>query len=120
MDLNKDPKLPFEDLYFEVITLLAVIEHLNPKMLVLLFREIYRTLKPGGILILTTPANWTKGVLSTMAFLNLVSKEEIQEHVFAYTLPLLGWYFGTAGLQMENIRLGYFEFFMNLGCPAKK
>ena len=120
LDLNKEPKLPFEDNYFEVITLLAVIEHLNPKMLVLLFREIYRTLKPGGILILTTPANWTKGLLSVMTFFNLVSKEEIQEHVFTYTLPLLGWYFGTAGFQMENIRFGNFEFFMNLWCTAKK
>ncbi len=120
LDLNKEPKLPFEDSYFEVITLLAVIEHLNPKMLVLLFREIYRSLKPGGILILTTPANWTKGLLSAMTFFKLVSKEEIQEHVFTYTLPLLGWYFGAAGFQMENIRFGHFEFFMNLWCTAKK
>ena len=120
LDLNKIPQLPFEDDFFNVVTLLAVVEHLNPKMLVELLREANRVLKPGGILLLTTPASWTDGILSLMAVLNLVSKEEIHEHVFTYTLPLLGWYFGAAGFPMENVRFGHFEFRMNLWATAKK
>jgi SAM-dependent methyltransferase len=120
LDLNKVPHLPFEDGFFNVVTLLAVVEHLNPKMLVELLREANRVLKPGGILLLTTPASWTDGILLLMANLNLVSKEEIHEHVFTYTLPLLGWYFGAAGFPMEKVRFGHFEFRMNLWATAQK
>jgi hypothetical protein len=49
-----------------------------------------------------------------------VSKEEIDEHVFAYTLPLIGWYFGAAGFEMVNLRFGYFELGMNLWATATR
>lgn len=120
LDLNQNPHIPFEDSYFEVITLLAVIEHLDPYKLSILFKEIYRLLKPGGVLLLTTPANWTNGLLYIMSILRLVSKEEIDEHKFTYTLPLIGWYFGQAGFSMEKIKFGYFEILMNLWGIAQK
>lgn len=56
LDLNKEPHLPFEDNYFSVITMLAVVEHLNPNSLVQLFSEAHRTLQPGGMLLITTPS----------------------------------------------------------------
>jgi hypothetical protein len=55
-----------------------------------------------------------------MASLNLVSTEEINEHVFAYTLPLLGWYFGRAGFEMTHVRFGYFELGLNLWATAQR
>jgi SAM-dependent methyltransferase len=120
LDLNSEPYLPFEDEFFQVVTLLAVIEHLNPSSLVTLFRDIYRTLFPGGLLILTPPAAWSDKVLRWMSHLNLVSPEEIEEHVFAYTLPLLGWYFGSAGFQKANVRFDYFELFLNTWAIARR
>lgn len=120
LDLNTTPRLPFEDQFFNVVTMLAVTEHLNPDSLVILFRDIYRALNNGGQLVLTTPASWSDGILHTMAHLNLVSKEEIHEHVFAYTLPLLGWYFGAAGFSMTKVKFGYFEFGLNLWAVAEK
>jgi hypothetical protein len=48
-----------------------------------------------------------------MARVNLVSAEEIHEHVYAYAMPLIGWYFGKAGFEMDKIRFGYFEFGLN-------
>jgi len=59
LDLLSNPYLPFLDQYFNVITMLAVIEHLNPANLVILFSEAYRTLDAGGLVILTTPASWS-------------------------------------------------------------
>ena len=120
LDLNSEPRLPFEDEYFEAITLLAVVEHLDPSSLVSLFREVYRALRPGGSLVLTTPAAWSDRLLHGMSRINLVSAEEIDEHVYAYTLPLLGWYFGRAGFSLDKIEFGYFELWLNLWARASK
>jgi SAM-dependent methyltransferase len=120
LDLNKEPKLPFEQGYLDVITMLAVAEHLNPSSLEKLLQEAHRTLKPGGRVIITTPAAWSDGLLHLMARLRLVSAEEINEHVYAYTLPLLGWYFGQAGFAMRQVRFGYFEFGLNMWAVAER
>ncbi|MBV6397240.1 MAG: hypothetical protein HFACDABA_02848 [Anaerolineales bacterium] len=120
LDLNSTPKLPFEDNFFSAITLLAVVEHLNPNSMAELFKETHRVLQPGGVVVMTTPAAWSDGLLKFMARVGLVSKEEIHEHVFAYTLPLIGWYFGRGGFEMTKVKFGYFEFMLNLWGVAKK
>jgi SAM-dependent methyltransferase len=120
LNLNSAPSLPFKDRFFSVVTMLAVIEHLDPIILTKLFRESHRVLKPGGNLILTTPAAWSNGLLQRMASLGLVSKEEIDEHQFSYTLPLIGWCFGRAGFSIHNLKFGYFELFLNLWAVAER
>jgi len=120
LDLEIEPHLPFEDGYFESVTLLAVVEHLDPSLMAILFKEVYRVLKPGGMVVLTTPAAWSDGLLKFMARINLVSAEEIHEHAYAYTLPLLGWYFGQAGFEMTKTKFGYFEFMFNMWATAQK
>ena len=120
LNLNEAPHLPFDDNFFSVVTLLAVVEHLNPDSMALLFQESHRVLKPGGTVILTTPAAWSDGLLKFMANVNLVSAEEIHEHAFAYTLPLLGWHFGQAGFEMTKVKFGYFEFMLNMWATARK
>jgi len=120
LDLEVEPHLPFEDDYFEAVTLLAVVEHLDPALMAILFKEVYRVLKPGGMVVLTTPAAWSDGLLKFMASINLVSAEEIHEHAYAYTLPLLGWYFGQAGFEMTKVKFGYFEFMFNMWATAQK
>lgn len=120
LNLNEEPSLPFDNDFLNIVTLLAVVEHLNPKSMALLFREIYRVLRPGGMVIMTTPAAWSDGVLRTMARLRLVSAEEIDEHAYAYTLPLIGWYFGQAGFEMRKVKFGYFEFMLNMWGTAEK
>jgi SAM-dependent methyltransferase len=120
LDLNLEPHLPFEDEYFDAVTLLAVVEHLSPPSMARLFQESRRVLRPGGLVILTTPAAWSTGLLRLMARLNLVSAEEIYEHAFAYTLPLIGWHFGQAGFEMTKIKFGYFEFMLNMWATAQK
>ena len=120
LDLDHEPKLPFEDAFFSAVTLLAVVEHLDPANMALLFREIFRVLRPSGQVILTTPAAWSDGILRFMARTGLVSKEEIDEHAYAYTLPIIGWYFGQAGFAMTRIRFGYFEALLNMWAIAEK
>ena len=120
LDLNVDQKLPYEDGFFHVVTMLAVVEHLNPSILVQLFREIHRVLAPGGMLVATTPASWSDGLLKLLARSGVLSAEEIFEHKYAYTLPLLGWYFGTANFSMDKIRFGYFECMLNMWATAER
>lgn len=120
VDLNKDAHLPFEDGFFGAVTMLAVVEHLDPNVMVALLRESHRVLEPGGVLVITTPTPWANELLHWMARLNLVSAEEIEEHVFAYTLPLLGWYFGAAGFQIDHVRFGYFELMCNMWAVARR
>lgn len=77
-------------------------------------------LHPGGLVVLTTPAAWSARLLQLLARMSLVSKDEIDEHVYAYTLPLIGWYFGTAGFAMRKLRFGYFELGLNLWAVAER
>ncbi len=120
LDLNLNPLLPFDDTYFNAVSMLAVIEHLDPFGLIELFRETRRVLRPEGLVVVTTPAAWTDRLLRIMASVRLISKEEIDEHVYPYTLPLLGWYFGSAGFEMKKLRFGYFEFGLNMWAVATK
>jgi len=120
LDLNSQPNLPFEDDFFNAVTLLAVVEHLDPQSMARLFSEIRRTLRLGGVIVLTTPAAWSAGMLNFMARVGLLSIEEIHEHVYTYTLPLIGWYFGQAGFEMNQIRFGYFEMLLNVWAVAEK
>jgi ubiquinone/menaquinone biosynthesis C-methylase UbiE len=52
VDLN-DGELPYPDQHFDLITFTEVAEHLENYRAVV--REIYRILKPGGVVVITTP-----------------------------------------------------------------
>lgn len=76
-DLSSIP-LPIPNTAFDVVTMLAVLEHLNnPNSII---KECFRTLKPKGKLILTTPSPPSKPILEAMAKLNLISREGIADH----------------------------------------
>jgi hypothetical protein len=70
-------------------------------------------------LVLTTPSAWSDGILRWLARFNLVSTEEIDEHQYVYTLPLIGWYFGHTGFEMTKVKFRYFEFILNLWAVAE-
>jgi SAM-dependent methyltransferase len=120
LDLNVAPRIPFDDGFFQAVTLLAVAEHLDPAALEQLLGEARRVLAAGGRLVLTTPAARADRLLRNLARLRLVSPEEIDEHKYAYTPGLLGWYFGRAGFAMERIAIGHFELGMNLWATADR
>jgi SAM-dependent methyltransferase len=120
INLNSGPALPFKKEDFDVITLLGVVKRLDRNSLVALFQECQRVLRPGGIVVLTNPAARSENVLRWLAKLNLVRAEESEEHVYAYTLPQIEWYFGKAGFEREKVGSGYFEWGFNLWARAMK
>jgi SAM-dependent methyltransferase len=119
-DIEKVVELPLESNSCDVVTMLAVIEHIEPHRLKPLFAEVYRILKPGGVYILTTPAPWTDGLLRIMARLKLVSSMEIDEHKDAYDRSSILAMLAVGGFREENLRGGYFELGLNVWAAATK
>lgn len=119
-DLRQNALLPFPDDSFDAATMLAVIEHIPNDAAVPLLRELRRVLVPDGIVVVTTPASWTGGILWTMAKLGLVSREEIEEHTCAYSRQSLTATLAAAGFPPPTVRAGSFELGMNLWATALK
>ena len=120
-DIEKKYIIPFAREYFDVVTMLAVFEHLEPKKIVRILNEIYRILRPGGMYIVTTPAAWTNGLLRFIANLRLVSPIEIEEHKDSYSHSRISSMLQKkANFRKDNLRFGYFEIFMNIWVTATK
>ena len=112
LDLEKENKLPFEDNFFDVITALALIEHLKLNAVRNLFIEAFRILKNGGIFIITTPSGVSKPILELFSKIKIVSKEEIDEHKHYYEVYEIYDLFNYANF--KNVNVGKFEFGFNI------
>ncbi len=112
-DFENASTLPIDDVSVDVVTMLAVFEHIKLDLLIQLLKEIHRVLKPGGRYILTTPSPIGNYVLYWMAKCRLVSADEIDEHEDGYHQKVIMSHLETAGFSKEQMRFGYFEFWMN-------
>jgi SAM-dependent methyltransferase len=119
-DFAREEKLPFDHEFFDVITMLAVFEHIEPNRIRRLAAEILRTLKTGGLFIITTPAGWADWLLRLLARLKLVSAVEIKDHKDTYSHKKITRILEDCGFRRENITLGYFELFMNIWAQVRK
>jgi SAM-dependent methyltransferase len=119
LDIERD-KLPFDGDFFDAITCLAVMEHFEPERISFIFSEIFRVLRPGGVLVVTTPAFWTDGLLRILANLRLISREEIDDHKDLYTPKKIRKCLLEAGFSDSRIQCGYFECFLNTWACARK
>ena len=119
-DIASEGSLPFQDEYFDVVTMLAVLEHIAHQNLPRISHELYRVLKRGGILIITTPTKWTGFLLNKMARLRLISEQEIRDHKGLHTTDSICRTLQQGRFTPENIHLGHFEFYMNTWVTATK
>lgn len=71
-------KVPVESDLANVITMLAVLEHLDHPQAVI--NECFRILKPGGILLITVPSRINHYPLRVLARLGIVNKKMIDQH----------------------------------------
>jgi 2-polyprenyl-3-methyl-5-hydroxy-6-metoxy-1,4-benzoquinol methylase len=112
-----DGTLPFPDATFDVVTMLAVLEHLSKPLEIV--REIERVLKPGGCLVLTVPSKAAEPVLEFLALkVGVVSRDEILDHKQYFNRGELETLFAQTGLRIERHR--YFQLFMNNFCVVRK
>lgn len=113
-----DNKLPFEDSTFDVVTMLAVLEHIEKEQEIL--KEIYRVLLPGGKLIITVPSVWSQPVLEFMAYkLRIVSEAEIRDHKRYYNREKLKKVL-IEDNGFEEFNHQYFQLWMNNFCTVVK
>lgn len=114
---NLNFALPIQDNSTDCVTTLANIEHLEQPDVNL--SEIYRILKPGGHLILTTPSTAAKPVLEFLAFkLKLIDEREILDHKRYYSKETLTKALQKAGFNKPKV--GYFQLGFNLHAYARK
>lgn len=119
-DIGSSGSLPFADDSFDAVTMLAVIEHIDPGRASELISEAHRVLHDAGVLILTTPAGWTDPLLDAMAKVRLLSPREIDEHEQTYTRDGLTSLLVRGGFDAASIRAGHFELGANLWAVAER
>ncbi|HVF52560.1 MAG TPA: class I SAM-dependent methyltransferase [Actinomycetota bacterium] len=115
-DAESFPALPFRDASFDVVTMLAVLEHIEEAHLPRVLGEVRRVLRPGGRFVVTTPPPWTDRLLKVIARVGLVSKQEIEEHDKTFVRAELATLLASAGF--ISIEAGYFELGMNVWATA--
>jgi 2-polyprenyl-3-methyl-5-hydroxy-6-metoxy-1,4-benzoquinol methylase len=112
-------QIPLEKESVDVVTLLAVIEHLEQPQEIL--NEAFRILKNDGVLILTTPTPLSKPILEFLAFkMKLIDKNEIKNHKNYFWPKEIKKMLGKAGFREKKIKNYFFEFFLNSLIIAKK
>ena len=119
-DIEQEATIPYDDNYFDVLTMLAVFEHITINNLSKVLSEIHRVLKPGGKYIITTPTPVADVILTIMAKFKLISADLFGEHQDVYTHKKVASLLQSAGFQKEKISFGSFEIYMNLWIMATK
>lgn len=119
-DLECEFDFPLSEDSCDAITMLAVLEHIEPEFVPPMLSQVHAALRKGGGVVLTTPAFWTQPILNILSAMGLVSKEEIAEHKKAYRLSDIFKILQSAGFEQNNINGGYFELGMNLWVRAIK
>ncbi len=118
LPLRLDAELPFAHEHFDVVTMLAVLEHLEYSQQVL--REIHRVLKPNGILVLTVPSIWSKPLLEFLAYrLGVLDEKEIRDHKHYFTRDRLEKLL-VHDARFRQFRHHYFQLGMNNFCIVVK
>lgn len=118
-DVSKN-KLPFKDNFFNTVTMLAVFEHIDENKIYYVLNEIKRVLKKNGLFLITTPAPWSDKLLHQMSKVGLISSEEIHEHKTHYSKQKIASLINKSGFTSNNIKSGFFEFYMNMWFTAIK
>lgn len=112
-------RIPVADSSVDIVSMLAVLEHLTEVDKILL--EVRRILKPGGIFFFTTPTPVAKPLLEFLAFkLGVISAEEIRDHKHYFSKKDLVDALIRAGFRQDRIKHNFFEFGLNQRVTAIK
>ncbi len=91
--------LPRGSAPFDVITLLAVLEHVPREVQPVLARDIHSWLRPGGRVVITVPSPFVDRILDVLRALRLVDGMSLEQH-FGFDPSETPTVFGGAGLRL--------------------
>jgi ubiquinone/menaquinone biosynthesis C-methylase UbiE len=114
-DLNY--KIPLGDNDIDIVLGAAILEHLaDPNSFI---KECRRILKPGGRLVLTTPAPpLADAFLKILVKLRLIKADEVSDHIYYFSLNGLKKITEEAGL--EAVKVNHFLWGLNNLIVAEK
>jgi SAM-dependent methyltransferase len=112
--------LPWPEAFFDVVTLLAVVEHLAPEAAAGVLRDVRRVLRTGGLAVLTLPSRQGEAVLHALSPLGITSREQHEEHQDAYDPAKLRALLERSGFAKDAVEVGRFELGLNLWARAAK
>jgi SAM-dependent methyltransferase len=92
-----------DDRPFDVITLLAVLEHVPPEHQKPLALACARHLKPGGHLIITVPCPFVDKILVVLRFLRLIHGMALDQH-YGYDPRQTAALFAVPGMELIKAR----------------
>jgi SAM-dependent methyltransferase len=92
-----------DDRPFDVIALLAVLEHVPLERQSALARDCARYLKPGGHLVITVPSPAVDHVLALLLALRLIHGMSLEQH-FGFEVASTRPTFEAAGLRLVKMR----------------
>ncbi|MDP2709050.1 MAG: class I SAM-dependent methyltransferase [bacterium] len=112
--LFPDDKIPYEDNFFDLAILSETIEHYNFHPAVV-FKEISRVLKKGGLLLITTPNlarlnNRIKILLGKSINYDIWLPYNDGIHYREYNDEELAYLLKSGGLETEEIKFIYFDY----------
>ena len=99
---------------FDVITMLAVLEHVVPEHQAPSAIQCHAFLVPGGHLLITVPSPAVDHVLEFLRRLRLVHAKTLDQH-YGYEVEMTPEIFGAAGLELvrrNSFQLGLNNFFV--------
>jgi ubiquinone/menaquinone biosynthesis C-methylase UbiE len=108
-----DGLLPFPDESFDVITMLAVYEHLGEQRK-LLTSESFRVCRKNGLVLLTVPSGAVDTILRMLMKIGLIEGMSIEEHQHFKVSETVG-IFEEAGFQLKRwsrFQVGLNNFFV--------
>lgn len=112
-----DRELPFETASFDVVSMLAVHEHLSQPEAVV--ADVWRVLRPVGWFVGTVPSVLGKPVLEFLTYrLHLADPEQVRDHKKYYDRASLQALLGQSGFATVGHK--YFQLGMNNFFYAQK
>ncbi len=107
------PQAPFAQ-KFDVITILAVLEHFPEEVLQTCCKTCRELLNTGGHVIITVPSRYVDGILNLMRFLKLVDAETLGEH-HGFDVSMVAKLFPPAHFRLvtkKKFQLGFNNLFV--------
>jgi SAM-dependent methyltransferase len=95
------PDAPLDEAPFDVITMLAVLEHVPPDSLERWARACAEFLVPGGLVIVTVPAPSVDHILDVLIRLRVLHGMSVEEH-HGFEPELAPEVFGRAGFTLAH------------------